>query len=108
MSPLRHEHFELAPLGLGIPLVEGHHLGVVVPDGGDLVPVLDDHAVARDDQPSPGGHVGYPVRVEHIRACDGHGARCRLRRTAPGSPGYVTSLRRPPRILPSPRMSAST
>ncbi len=37
-----------------------------------------------------------------------HGARCRLWIRAPGSPGYVTSLRRPARILPSPRTSAST
>jgi hypothetical protein len=37
----------------------------------DLVPVLDDHAVARDDQPPPGSHLRYPVRVEHVRAGDG-------------------------------------
>jgi hypothetical protein len=40
-------------------------LGLVLPDGGDLVPVLADHAVAGDDQPAPGVDPQYPVRVEH-------------------------------------------
>jgi hypothetical protein len=42
-----------------------------IDNGGDLVPVLDDHAVARDDQPASGGDLRYPVRVEHVRAGDG-------------------------------------
>src|ERR1019366_9496759 len=64
-APLRHEHFELAPLRLRVPLVEGHHLRVVLADGGDLIQILDDLAVPCDDQPSSGGHHGYPVRIEH-------------------------------------------
>jgi hypothetical protein len=47
-------------------LVEGYYLRLDLPHGGDLVPVLDDHAVARDDQPASSGDLRYPVRVEHV------------------------------------------
>jgi hypothetical protein len=50
----------------------GPHLGVVLPDGGDLVAVLADHAVAGDDQPAPGGDLRYPVGVKHVGV--GYGA----------------------------------
>src|SRR5579859_3111850 len=54
-APLGHEYFELAPFRLCVALVEGYHLRVVLPDGADLVTVLDDHAVAGEDQPASSG-----------------------------------------------------
>jgi hypothetical protein len=35
----------------------------------------------------PGGHLGYPVRVEHIRACDGARCPAPLVDDGPGVPG---------------------
>ena len=35
--------------GLRVALVEGHHLGVVLPDGDDLAAVLGDHGITGND-----------------------------------------------------------
>jgi hypothetical protein len=51
-------------------VVEGHHLPAVLTDRGDLARILDDLAVARDDQPSPGCDDRYPVLIEHVRGGD--------------------------------------
>jgi putative transposase len=83
----------MAPFGLHVPLVEGYYLRLVLPHGGDLVPVLDDHAVTHalrvfghfynGHRPHPGIANARPLQPRpvplvssgqiaslHIRRCD--------------------------------------
>ncbi len=66
-------HRALAPsaaLGLGIPPVERHHLGLF-----SRMAAISFRfwmiMLSRVTISHPGRHLGYPIRVEHIRACDG-------------------------------------
>jgi hypothetical protein len=64
-TPLSHEDLELAPFGLRIALVEGDHFRAILADCGNLGTVLDDPAVASNDQPTSSGHDWDPVSIEN-------------------------------------------
>jgi hypothetical protein len=99
-SPLAHDYLELLPGAARVLAGQRNHLGPVFPHSRDLRAVVLDPAVPGDYEPALPCYVGNPYAVRGSRSEMRHAGRARRWIVAPGSPGYVASLRSP--AIPSP------